>query len=86
LYPQILALAVGSSENQTNLASARASLASGLAILLLPLLLGGLADLTGLWYAYGIVVILVVLVGSGIFFARYAPHGQSFVLEVHRAK
>lgn len=86
LYPQILALAVGSAETQTNLASARASLASGLAILLLPLLLGGLADLAGLWYAYGIVVILLVLVGSGIFFTRSAAQAQPFALEAHRAK
>jgi fucose permease len=54
LYPQILALAVGSAEHQTNLASARASLASGLAILLLPLLLGGLCrsgwSVVCLWY------------------------------------
>ena len=86
LYPQILALAVGSAENQTNLASARASLASGLAILLLPLLLGGLADLIGLWYAYGIVVILLTLVGSGILLVRSATQPQSFALETSRAK
>lgn len=86
LYPQILALAVGSAEHQTNLASARASLASGLAILLLPLLLGGLADLAGLWYAYGIVVILLVLIGSGGFMARSTSPIQPFALEPHRTK
>ena len=86
LYPQILALAVGSAGDQTNLASARASLASGLAILLLPLFLGGLADLTGLWYAYGIVVILLTLVGSGIFLVRSTTQMHSFALEAPRAK
>jgi MFS family permease len=65
LYPQILSLVVGTAPGQTDRASARASLASGIAILCLPLLLGGLADRIGLWYAYGLVVILLVCVGVG---------------------
>jgi fucose permease len=72
LYPQILALAVGIT-HQTDVASARASLASGLAILLLPLLLGGLADQIGIGYAYGLVVILLLLVGIGIVLVRSSP-------------
>ena len=73
LYPQLLALAVGTAANQTDVASARASLASGLAILCLPLLLGGLADHIGIGYAYGLVVVLLLLVGVGILFVRYSP-------------
>ena len=61
LYPQVLAMAVGAALNLTDIASARASLASGGAILTLPLLLGGLADLFGLRYAYGLVVVLVLV-------------------------
>jgi len=72
LYPQMLALTVGTAANQTDVASARASLASGLAILLLPLVLGGLADQIGIGYAYGLVVILLLLVGIGIVLVRYA--------------
>ena len=71
LYPQMLALAVGTTHH-TDVASARASLASGLAILLLPLVLGGLADQIGIGYAYGLVVILPLLVGIGIVLVRYS--------------
>ena len=56
LYPLSLALAVGSAPTQTDLASARASLASGFAVLVLPLLLGRLADLIGLVHAYACVL------------------------------
>lgn len=61
LYPLVLSLAVGAAPGQTDLASARASLASGVAILALPLLLGGLADLLSLRAAYGIVPLLLAL-------------------------
>jgi fucose permease len=66
LYPQTLALAIGAAPAQTNEASARASLASGGAILSLPLLLGGLADQIGLYYAYGMVAVLLVFAGLSI--------------------
>lgn len=65
LYPQLLSLVVGSGGALIDLASARASLASGTAILSLPLLLGGLADFFGLGRAYGIVIALLVLVAGG---------------------
>lgn len=77
LYPQILALAVGAAPNQTDTASARASLASGSAILLLPLLLGGLADQIGLWYAYGLVMILLLFVGIGIWCIYRSTSGKN---------
>lgn len=70
LYPQVLSLAVGTALNQTDIASARASLASGLAILALPLLLGGLADQFGLRYAYGLVVVLLLSAGLGMLLAN----------------
>ncbi|MCB0212252.1 MAG: MFS transporter [Anaerolineae bacterium] len=69
LYPQVLSLAVGTALNVTDIASARASLASGGAILALPLLLGGLADLFGLRYAYGLVVVLLVFAGVSMLLA-----------------
>jgi hypothetical protein len=46
---------------QSNQASARASLAVGLALLGVPLLLGWLSDHIGIQIAYGIVLLLVVL-------------------------
>jgi fucose permease len=68
LYPASLALAVGTAPQQLDKASARASLASGTAILALPLLLGRLADLVGIQQAYGLVGILVLL-GFGLVLA-----------------
>jgi fucose permease len=59
LYPMLLSLALGVSAGQAVQASARATLASGLAILASPLLLGGLADAVGIARAYGVVVLLL---------------------------
>jgi len=61
LYPLILSHALGEAPENTNLASARAALASGAAILVLPLLLGSLADRVGLRPAYGVVAALLLL-------------------------
>jgi len=60
LYPLILSLAIGSAPDNTVQASVRATLASGTAILVLPLVLGRLADQFGIWQAYGVVGILLV--------------------------
>jgi len=60
LYPLLLSLAIGASNNNTILASARATLASGTAILALPLVLGRVADMVGIRLAYGVVGILLV--------------------------
>ncbi len=60
LYPLILSLAINASEGNTVQAGARATLASGTAILALPLALGGLADAVGIRSAYAVVLILLV--------------------------
>ena len=60
LYPLILSLAIDASNGNTVQAGARATLASGTAILALPLALGRLADMIGIRAAYGIVVLLLV--------------------------
>jgi fucose permease len=62
LYPLILSLAIGASNGNTVQAGARSTLASGTAILALPLALGGLADGVGIRSAYGVVVILLISV------------------------
>ncbi len=59
LYPLCLSLAIGSAGEQTVLASARTTLASGAAILLLPLVLGRLADSFGIRPAYALVILLL---------------------------
>ena len=60
LYPLILALAIGAADNNAVQASARATLASGTAILTLPLVLGRIADAVGIQLAYGVVAVLLV--------------------------
>jgi fucose permease len=77
LYPLILSLAIGASNNNPIQASARATLASGAAILTLPLILGRLADALGIGPAYGVVVILLLSVFSIILLAgRISPAHQ----------
>jgi len=58
LYPLILALSI-STTSDTVQASARTTLASGTAILILPLVLGRLADGVGIRLAYGVVAFLL---------------------------
>ncbi len=72
LYPLLLSLAIGAADNDTVQASARATLASGTAILALPLTLGRLADLTGIRPAYGIVGVLLI----GIFLIMLGTRGR----------
>lgn len=61
LYPLTLSIAVGLAAQQSNQASARASLAVGIALLAIPLFLGWLSDRLGIQNAYGIVIVLAVL-------------------------
>lgn len=70
LYPLFLSLALGVARESTDRASALASLASGVAIFLLPLILGRLADAVGIRSAYAVIVMLVavafvIIVGTG---------------------
>lgn len=62
LYPLILSLAMNTAKENTVQASARTTLASGTAILALPLTLGRLADAFGIQAAYGVVLALLVCV------------------------
>lgn len=60
LYPLLLSIALGSASGNTVQAGARATLASGTAILILPLVLGRYADLIGLRDAFAVVAVLFV--------------------------
>jgi len=62
-YPLLLSLAMHAAEGNTVQAGARTTLASGTAILALPLALGRLADAIGIRSAYGIVLLLL----AGVF-------------------
>jgi fucose permease len=72
LYPLILSLAIGAANHNTVQSSARATLASGTAILALPLMLGRLADMAGIRLAYGVVGVLLV----GIFVIMLVTAGR----------
>lgn len=74
LYPLILSLAINASNGNTVQAGARATLASGTAILALPLILGRLADAVGIRSAYGVVLILLV----GIFLINQIARKANF--------
>lgn len=73
LYPLILALALGHARDVAY-ASARASLASGSAILVLPLVLGWLADAAGIQAAYGAVWALVAGALLMVWLAGHSAH------------
>jgi fucose permease len=72
LYPLALALAVGAAADQPDRAGARATLASGMAIGVAPLLLAALADRAGFRIAYSVVVVLVIVAASAHGSARVA--------------
>ncbi len=71
LYPLLLSLAIGASNDNAVQASARATLASGTAILALPLVLGRLADVVGIRLAYGVVAVLLIGVFLIVLIARH---------------
>jgi fucose permease len=70
LYPLILSMAIGAAGKNSVQASSRATLASGTAILILPLVLGRLADAVGIGLAYGVVPLLLLGVFLITQFAR----------------
>jgi len=60
LYPLIISLAIDAANEHSTQASSRATLASGTGILILPLVLGRIADTAGIQQAYGIVLVLFI--------------------------
>ncbi len=70
LYPAMLSLAVGTAPGREDVASARAALASGLAILLAPFALGALADVSSLFQAQVVVPALLILAGVALGWAE----------------
>ncbi len=78
LYPLTLSLAIGSAGSGTVKASASSSLASGVAIFFLPLILGRLADAVGIHLAYMLVLLLLaialIIVGATAHPAWFGKH------------
>jgi MFS transporter, DHA1 family, inner membrane transport protein len=65
LFPLTVGLAIGAAGAASDAASARATIAFGIALLVMPVLLGSLADRIGLRSAHWLVPILI----GGAFFA-----------------
>jgi fucose permease len=78
LYPLTLSLMIGAAGVHTVQAGARATLASGTAILTLPLVLGRLADEVGIRQAYSVVILLLVGVFLIINFPRRHREHEDF--------
>jgi fucose permease len=70
IFPIVSALALSIIPGRMVEGSARLSLAVGMAILLLPLLLGRIADWVGIRPAYGVVAVLILL---SVILSRIAP-------------
>ena len=64
MYPLLLSLAIASAVEKTVEASSRATLASGVAIMTLPLVMGRVADAVGIQLAFGVVLVLLVLLAA----------------------
>lgn len=61
-FPLAIAAGMNIAPNLSNTASARSSLAAGLAMLLAPMILAQIADSVGLYTAFGVVIVLLVAV------------------------
>jgi fucose permease len=72
-YPLLLSLAISAAPQNPVQAGARTTLASGTAILALPLALGRLSDSVGIRSAYGVVLLLLI----GIFLINQVAHRTS---------
>jgi fucose permease len=83
LYPLVLSLAIGSVPGNPVAASARATLASGTAILALPLVLGRFADLVGIRPAFGVVALLIL---SALLTLQAANHFHRAALKDNRSE
>jgi fucose permease len=79
LYPSTLAVAVGLAAEQSNQASARASMAVGIALLTVPFSLGWLADRLGLRIAYGMVILLILAAIAVVISNRYVLERRKVV-------
>ena len=70
LFPLGLSIASNVGENASDLASSRVSLGAGLAILILPQVLGSTADIIGIFNAFTIVPIFLILLAITLFIAN----------------
>ena len=80
LFPLGLATASTIGEEQADKASSRISQAAGMAILIMPLVLGNVADQTGIFMAFGFGLVLLivqpVIVAYGLYMERASQAAQ----------
>ncbi|OKH60825.1 hypothetical protein NIES2130_01715 [Scytonema sp. HK-05] len=70
-YPLILSLALGTAEAQSDIATARLSVGTGMAIFLAPFILGWIADQFALKQAFGLVILMLAAVAAISLFANH---------------
>lgn len=70
-YPLILSLALGAAESQSDTATARLSIGTGMAIFISPFVLGLLADQLALREAFGLVIVMLAVVAAVSLFANH---------------
>jgi len=82
-YPLTVSAALGVAADQSAAAAARFSLASGSAVLCAPLILGMVADRYGIFAAYGIVAVLLLLAAGMILLANWSArlHAQALLAQ-----
>lgn len=73
-YPLTLAAAIGVVPDRAGVATARMSLGTGSAILIAPLLLGMVADSSGIFIAYGVIAVLLTTCAAMVFLANWLAH------------
>jgi fucose permease len=73
LFPVSLALAIGRAGSATNMATARSSLATGVALIAAPLILGGIADQVGIRGAFVLVPLLLITGAAALVFGQRLP-------------
>lgn len=75
IYPMGLSAATGAAAHAIDLGSVRISLGAGLAIMVMPQILGSLADVVGIFAAFGATLgILVLAVGAALYAIRLQHH------------
>jgi fucose permease len=74
VYPMTFSQAIGSAPGKTSLASARMSVAAGTANLIAPLVMGFIADRSGILVAYGLVAVLWTSVIALVIAAERISH------------
>jgi fucose permease len=70
-YPLGVSLTLGTVPQQADRGSARVALGAGLTGVSVPFLLGAVADQAGLWWAYSIVAVLLLVMISMVTFANH---------------